>query len=209
MGDRMSRSTPKDLIVDFPSEPRKHKAPRNEKPCCLPAASKLTTGDRMNRSTSDGLIVDFLSQPMKHKAPRNKSKPRAVTFDSVCDVVIVPEDKMASKSYSRQDIRRFNQTMVRDILRMSREINSTPGKSIPHDRLCECIGLERFLSQAVLKRAGAEKRAHIDAVLEEQSSQVRDNICDEEKLSQKSRASSRWARGRAEQLAAGYFQLRK
>ena len=99
---------------------------------------------RISRSTSN---LPF--QPRKPEAPRNDI-PQAVTvtFNSVCNVPIVPEDKRASKSYSRQDIWRSNQTMLCDILWMRREITSAPVESISHDRLYDWVGLERFISQA-------------------------------------------------------------
>mmetsp|Transcript_10690 Transcript_10690/g.19393 ORF Transcript_10690/g.19393 Transcript_10690/m.19393 type:complete len:108 (-) Transcript_10690:16-339(-) len=92
--------------------------------------------------------------------------------------------------------------------------------AINKDHLFDCLGLERFLSTPVLRRTIAAKRDHMNAVLEEQSSQQRACIgnhfvCDEERrlneevLRQKAMASSCKAQERAERIAAAYYRLQE
>mmetsp|Transcript_10569 Transcript_10569/g.23406 ORF Transcript_10569/g.23406 Transcript_10569/m.23406 type:complete len:159 (+) Transcript_10569:84-560(+) len=154
--------------------------------------------DRLSSYSSNGL--DFPSQP---KVQRN-GKPRSVTFNSDCDVAII---HTSAEAYSLEDIMRFKQMMVLDVRRVRQYLASMPDSEINHDHLYDCVGIERYVSQAVRRRTMAATRAHSQTVLEEQTFQEQGNICDEEHLALVSKRSSRWGRDRAEQLAAGYLQL--
>lgn len=164
--------------------------------------------DRSGRTKCDGLIADFPFGPDR-TSPPSEGKSRAVTFNPVSHVAVVPEDKIETKAYSREDIRRFQQTLLLDVHRLRRELASTPPGEIDHDRLYDCVGLERFVSRALQIRTTAAMRAHVDAVLEEQSLQEQRGCSDEKVLASVSRSSSAWARNSAEQRAAGYLRLQE
>ena len=90
---------------------------------------------------------------------------------------------------------------------MSREMNNTPVEAITPEQLCECVGIEVFVTQGLAKDAFEKKRTHIDAVLSEQRLQEEKGVCDIEKLSKVSEKGSRWTRSRAQKLASLYIKL--
>ena len=54
----------------------------------------------------------------------------------------------------------------------------------------ECVGIDIFLSEGLLKRVVETKRAHIHSMLSKQSRQRLRNICDIEKLASVSKRTS-------------------
>ncbi len=166
----------------------------------------------MNVSIPDGFVVGPPSQAKQAETPRS-DKPRVVTFAPVCDVILVSEEEAASRSYSRNDIRRFHQTMLRDIVQLRRDFGSIEDDH----RLYDCVGLDGYISPSLFRRSNEAKRAHVAAILDEQErSRARgeddtpeEKRFDAERLCQKARESSRWARGRAERSAAAFLQLGK
>ena len=114
----------------------------------------------------------------------------------------IPKDETPSKAYSRDDIRRFKRGVLLDALRLRQEVASMPADHISQDHIIlEHIGLERYMSPTLLWLTAESKHAHAAAVLGEQNSQDQVGICDEERLSLVSQASSSWARGVAFQRA--------
>ena len=97
--------------------------------------------------------------------------------------------------------------MIRDAMRISREINNTPIEAITPEQLYECVGIEVFVTQGLAVYVAEKKRAHVDDVLSEQTLQEYNGICDIEKLSSVSKNGSRWHRSRAQKLASAYNGL--
>ena len=153
-------------------------------------------------------------------------------------MIFIPKERdRSNKWYSSKDYQRFCQALVRDAVRLSKEMNDTPAKAtIPLKTLYECVGLEvrvwcnengqferfpyltklcthfssvlqTFLSLSLARLTYDRKRAHKDAVLLEQRLQEQRSISNVEELSSVSRKSSRWAKMRAAKLARGYSKL--
>ena len=141
---------------------------------------------------------------------------------------IPKENDSYNKWYSSKDYQSFRQTLVRDAIPLSKEINDT---SASH----ECTGLEvrvrgetgqfvcvplltnpcmhqylvlqTFISTGFARLMHGRKCAHRDAVLLEQRLQELKGVFDVEKLSRVSRKTSSWATNRAAELASGYRKL--
>jgi hypothetical protein len=75
------------------------------------------------------------------------------------------------------------------------------------EQLVRCLGIELFISNGAARRAAEDRRAHIDAVLAEQSRQKQNGTCDIERLSIISQKGSRLSNERARKLAMGYAAL--
>lgn len=156
----------------------------------------------------------ILSQQQSFKRERIMSTttprgPRAVTFSQFSELVFIPkDDKMeCNKSYSTQERRRFRQELIREVQKLSRELNDTPTESITPEQLVRCVGIEVFVSKGLVRYVTEKKRAHVDAVLLEQSIQRKQCVCDIEMLSEVSRMRSQWARDRAGTLGTGYSKI--
>ena len=66
------------------------------------------------------------------------------------------------------------------------------------------MGLENFASQDVLRRIVTKRRAHVNAVLQEQQRGTDSSI---NSIAMVSMIYSRWARQRAEKIALSYVRL--
>ena len=139
------------------------------------------------------------------------TKHQAVTFaeysDLVCYHIPIGQDK-SSTWYSSKDRHSFRKTMTHDAWKASQEINHLPsGEAMTHDQLTECLGIEMFLVAGTARSAHQARRAHIAAVLSEQTIQRESGICDVERLSSVSKKGSHQSVERARKLAAGYAAL--
>ena len=129
---------------------------------------------------------------------------RSITFKLDANVVIFTEDSEGSTRYTQEECAFFKRQALLDSLRLvKRQITSAPLEI----GLYECVGLERYLSNSLLRRTMEARRAHINAVLEEQRFQVRNGVWDEQRLAVVSRASSDWARGRAIEVANSRMRI--
>jgi len=125
---------------------------------------------------------------------------RAVTFSPWSEMAVIPKEKMklAERWYSTEDHARFKQELIRDVQGVSRVIATTPADMLTQDELHECIGIESFLNQDLLRHLQAKKRAHVRAIV------IGQRIYNEEELSLVSKISSRWARDGAHFRAKGF-----
>ena len=136
------------------------------------------------------------------------TRPRAVTFSQFSELAFIPKDDIESKWYSKQETHGFRRALVRDAKQMSRQIEDAPADAmITLEQLYECIGIEVYVTKGLAKDVAKTRRAHVDAVLSEQSLQKRQGVCDLcdiEKLASVSKTRSRWTEVRARKLATGY-----
>ena len=145
------------------------------------------------------------------EAPSNgRGRPRGVSFDTTNQVTIIPDDRPEVKAYTQDEILTFKQNAALDVQRLRQHLASAnnEAESDGNDEqiLYHFIGLEDYVSQARVRNLLAARRAHVVAVLWEQLSQVRGEV-DVDRLASVSTSSSRSARVRAEQMAAGYMNL--
>ena len=151
------------------------------------------------------------SQASQH-GNSNSSSSGAVSFSVYSEVILLPtddnEDVTGTTYYNQEDMRRFQQVVLLDVQRLREELGSMAPEEINTEHMYDCVGLEKFLSQTLFQRTSAAIQAHLDGVLEEQASQrERIGVVDEEALASRSKLSSAWSRGRAEEIAAGYLRL--
>ena len=182
--------------------------------------------DSMNVVESASQLPQHTSQVSEQGGPSNSrspssSSPRAVSFSTYSQAILLPppedEDDMESRHYTQEDIRRFQQVLISDVERLRDELGSMSPEDINADQMYDCVGLEKFLSPELHRRTVAAMHAHVEAVLEEQGLQLEEQmmggsivVMDRgEVLAAKSRLSSAWSRGRAEELAAGYLHLQE
>lgn len=157
---------------------------------------------KLERSmSSDALIVDFPMFPRKHNLDS-----RAVTFNPVADVFVVPNDP--KKAYSQNDIDTFKQERLITVRLLRRKLASTPVEEIGDRYLYHCIGLDRVLCRNVMVAVAAARQNHVDSVLKEQRVQVRRGADNPERLALVSKLSSRGARLWAHKAALGHLSLR-
>lgn len=98
--------------------------------------------------------------------------------------------------------------MVACIREISQEIEALPtGATMTQEQLIHCLGIELFITKGSARCATETRRAHIDAVLTEQSRQKHSGTCDIERLSITSQKGSLWSKERAQKLAIGYASL--
>ena len=137
----------------------------------------------------------------------SSSSPRKVAFSQYSQLAFVPKDEAQSKWYSPQEKRKVREAVIQDTRRMMKEMNTTPHQDITAEQLCNCIGIEVFITQDLAMHVEKEKRNHIQAVLAEQSIQRQQGVYAPEKLSDASKNTSRWSRNRARKLAVGYSKM--
>ena len=142
---------------------------------------------------SDGMIVDW---------PRTARTQRSVSFSPTSEMYMIPQDSNKSMFYSEEDIDIFKRNSYRDALQMRRHFAS--GEEISREVLQDYMGLENFASQDVLRRIVTKRRAHVNAVLQEQQRGTNSSI---NSIAMVSMIYSRWARQRAEKIALSYVRL--
>eukprot|EP00581_Thalassiosira_minuscula_P000801 CAMPEP_0183739984 /NCGR_PEP_ID=MMETSP0737-20130205/58575_1 /TAXON_ID=385413 /ORGANISM="Thalassiosira miniscula, Strain CCMP1093" /LENGTH=163 /DNA_ID=CAMNT_0025974941 /DNA_START=402 /DNA_END=893 /DNA_ORIENTATION=+ len=130
------------------------------------------------------------------------NRARAVSFAPYSDLHIIPQDKTSSKAYSQEEIQRFVRRMMVDVHRLRQDLASAQNEVTGNQNIYCWVGLERYSSQSMMTRVATSRQDHIDAIFEELDAQEELDDCVEESLATVSRASSQWARGMAEQLAA-------
>ena len=134
---------------------------------------------------------------------------RKVRFTKFSVLVLIPKDEHGLKWYNSQDREAFRLELVRDVRRLSGELERTGSEALTPEVLLDCMGIEVFVTRGLLRRMTEQKRMHIHAVLSEQLLQTRQGISDPEKLSKVAKRSSKSSAKRARKLAAGYRALLK
>ena len=127
---------------------------------------------------------------------------RSVSFSPTSEMYMIPQDSNKSMFYSEEDIDIFKRNSYRDALQMRRHFAS--GEEISREVLHDCMGLENFASQDVLRRIVTKRRAHVNAVLQEQQRGTNSSI---NSIAMVSMIYSQWARQRAEKIALSYVRL--
>ena len=161
---------------------------------------QISSGYPASRIGSGGMIVDW---PRRDDGATRTTTRRAVSFSPTSEMYIVPQES-SSKSmfFSREEIDTFKRNLQHDIHQMRRHFAS--GEEISREVLCDCMGLESFASQDVLQRIRMKRRAHVNAVLQEQQRGTNSSI---NSIAMVSMIYSRWARQRAEKIALSYVRL--
>ena len=135
---------------------------------------------------------------------------QAVSFSISSELYLVPGDEHQGSTtwYSSQDKQEFRRSMVRDIKKISREIDGLPMEgTFTQAQLIDCLGIELFINKGAARSAAEVRRAHIHSVLAEQSRQRQNGTCDIGRLSSISQKGSLWTKERARNLAVGYAAL--
>ena len=148
---------------------------------------------------SGEMIVDW---PRRDDGATRTSTRRSVSFSPTSEMYMIPQDSNKSMFYSEEDIDIFKRNSYRDALQMRRHFAS--GEEISREVLYDCMGLENFASQDVLRRIVTKRRAHVNAVLQEQQRGTNSSI---NSIAMVSMIYSRWARQRAEKIALSYVRL--
>ena len=133
---------------------------------------------------------------------------RQVTFAAPDDsaIISIPKSNRSKQNWhSLHDRRRFLQATLGEARRLRGMLarGRDNGEDLTYEDLCECIGIEKYLSPEVLRIANVRKRAHIDAIVVAQTNRDPDST-HTEVLAQVSKSSSFWARARANELALKY-----
>jgi len=129
--------------------------------------------------------------------------PRTITFSEYSDLYFINKDDENSATwYSSNDMLQFRKTLVDDARTASQDLQDLPLGDMTHQQLCECLGIETLLFSGVARCIQHAKRAHIAAVLTEQSMQRREGICDIERISRVSQNRSRWTVEKSQKFAS-------
>ncbi len=160
---------------------------------------------------TSSLIFQKLYLVMTTSNVSSQLPPRRVVFSEYSELVIVPrsdEHTLSTTWYSAQDRYHFRQTLIHEARGVSREIKALPlGDVLSHEQLCDCLGIELFITMGAARKADQARRSHIAAVLSEQCRQKQEGVCDLERLSRVSKRGSELSTVRASKLAAGYAAI--
>ena len=161
----------------------------------------IGSGYPTSRIGSGGMIVDW---PRRDDGATRTTTRRAVSFSPTSEMYMIPQDSNKSMFYSEDDIDIFKRNSYRDALQMRRHFAS--GEEISREVLYDCMGLENFASQDVFRRIVTKRRAHVNAVLQEQERGTNSYI-NINSIAMVSMIYSQWARQRAEKIALSYVRL--
>lgn len=172
-----------------------------------------------------GLVVDFPRQCSHSSASCDirdkdttkaalmpKSKPeRSVHFSDMSQLVLVEyptQGELRRRWYSKQEQDCLKLKLREDIHLMARKLATTAMGNIGQEDLIECIGLEGVMKPEIAVVVNQRKRDHVRSILAAQDvRQYSRNSIDEDELSRLSERISQWTRKRAQELAAGYWDL--
>ena len=172
-----------------------------------------------------GLVVDFPRQcshsslscdNIRDKDTKSalmpKSKPkRSVRFSEMSQMILVEypsHGELRRRWYSKQEQDCLKLKLREDIHLMARKLATTAMGNIGQEDLIECIGLEGVLKPEIAVVVNQRKRDHVRFILAAQDvRQYSRNTIDEDELSRLSERISQWTRKRAQDLAAGYWDL--
>ena len=94
-----------------------------------------------------------------------------------------------------------------DVKNTSKMVAEKPQDRVTNDDLIQCVGIETYLSESLLKRAVKRREKHIHLILAEQQRQEELNVCDSDLLSCVSEMSSKWSVNRAAAIGRGYWEM--
>ena len=154
----------------------------------------------------DDLIVNF---PHQDPAPRRPVRFSARSLLALYAEPATTDEERAARGYSRQEAEGQRRRLRRDVSRLARRLAATPVSLAPEEELYHCVGNEAFLSRDVFRSTREHKVRHARVVLEAQARQRAAGVRDEEELARLAQASSKPARERAHDIAAGYWRVLK
>ncbi len=177
------------LIVDFPTYGRRRQR-------------------SMASSTSSEISGPSNSTPNKRE--RRSPSPRSVRFADANSTLVIdrPVNFDAKNSWNTsEDYRAFRRALRVDVKNTLKMVAEKPQDQVTNDDLIQCVGIETYLSQSLLKRAVKRREEHIHSILAEQQRQEELNICDSDLLSCVSEMSSKWSVSRAAAIGRGYWEM--
>jgi hypothetical protein len=81
---------------------------------------------------------------------------------------MIPYNDMESKWYTQEEQRHFNQAFRSDIRMLRDMLRDAAPVMICEDILCECVGIENYLTPCIARHVVLKKQAHSEAVLSAQ-----------------------------------------
>ncbi len=181
------------LIVDFPAYGRRR--------------SKATSSTSIEISCpSNDNSSCYTPNKREHQSP----PPRSVRFADANSIIVIdrPVDFDAKNSWNTsEDYRAFRRALRVDVKTTLKMVAEKPQDRVTNDDLIQCVGIETYLSESLLKRAVKRREEHIHLILSEQQRQEELNICDFDLLSCVSEMSSKWSVNRAAAIGRGYSEI--
>lgn len=143
---------------------------------------------------------------------QNHPTTKSVTFSSLTDEEIpIPTNHshQAELYYTSGDEQDFTREFEYGIAKCREMIRDKAmrGEELTDDELVECLGLESTLSASILRHVNQMKRAHLSAVLKEQSRQKFLGLHDAFQVAFVSDITSRAARVRSRKIASRMMRL--
>ncbi len=149
-------------------------------------------------------MVDLQSRPEVNSTVSEKSnRPRrAVHFSpfSQCLLFETSEGEDSSR-ITHKDKTRFRRELAREAQRLGRILATLSPDDVNQEDIYGCVGIENLISLDEARRAAEHKRDHARLILEAQGR------CSKVKLGRILHGSSRPARERSQELAAGYWGM--
>ena len=139
------------------------------------------------------------------------TNPKTVSFSEYSSLYLLvkTDDRTDTDSqwYTPQERKHFRLELLRDARKMSKYLED-PQAAVSPEQLCECIGIEHWLSGPELARRIEEtRRAHVSAVLLEQRRQERTGVHDVHRLASVSMRKTSRSKDRAWRLGVGYSKV--
>mmetsp|Transcript_1174 Transcript_1174/g.2427 ORF Transcript_1174/g.2427 Transcript_1174/m.2427 type:complete len:192 (-) Transcript_1174:72-647(-) len=177
------------LIVDFPAHGR-------------PRRSIATS------STSDEIKNNSCYTPIERE--HMSSSRHSIQFAVANSILVIdrPDDFDAKLSWNTsRDYRAFRRTLRAYLKSTSKMVAKKPQDQVTNDDLIQCVGIETYLSESLLKRTVKRREKHIHSVLAEQQRQEELNMHDSDLLGCVSEMSSKWSVNRAAAIGHGYWEM--
>ena len=163
--------------------------------------------------SAEDLMFDMLwertaepARPASLPAPFPKTR-RAVSFSETSTMVITEgatNDEIKRRWLSKEEEAAIKRKFKQQVKAMKCKISSSsPAPQLDAEDLCECTGMEKFLSTDVHMNI-LRRRMHIRTILEAQYLQRKMGVCIEGGLSKLSERSSEWTVTRSRAIAANY-----
>ena len=125
---------------------------------------------------------------------------RSVQFSEMSQLFAV-ECNDEQQWYSSDEKSYMKQELATDARRLGKIISTQSAQDISQDDIYSCIGIEHLLSLNKARRVLANRRKHVQLVIQAQSK------CSEEELRIIAEECSRSSCVKAQRLAAGYFKI--
>lgn len=124
---------------------------------------------------------------------------KRLSFASGRSAIIFVEQRPQETWYSQEDYLSFEQAAVSEANRINRLLAA--GRRLNEEDFYECIGIERYLSPAVLEERLTGQRKHLNLIL------VSQRFWREQALGQLSEMRTERSRNWAHEIALSYIQL--